>query len=246
MSAGAVTRWLLFRRAHNGQSVRVKCTVALALAVAVLAGACGDESVADEESAPVTAVEPADRTYVAGLVRALNMGVYRMNDITHFEEVTRAPSEPSREVSIVLGTVVGVEKGAAQGPPQDEDNPEAGGRLPFDTPDASWKSVNITVDVTEVLVGDAAETIRVGLALPGSADFERIKADILDLGTVVLPIYRSPVFDYDDELHGIWRDGSLLLVVDKAGRLSAPYFEANPEPLLDNTPTLDQLKVRVG
>ena len=224
----------------------MKWIVAWVLAVAVLAGGCGDESVADEDSATATAVERPDRTHVADLVRSLNMGAYRNNDITHFEEVTRAPSDPSRAVSIVLGTVVDVEKGTAQGPAQDEDNPEAGGPLPFDTPDASSKSVHITVKVTEVLVGETAETIRVGLALPGSAELEQVKADLLALGTVVLPIYRSPVFDHDDGLYGIKRDGSLLLVIGEAGALSAPYYEADPEPLLVNTSTLDQLRARVG
>jgi hypothetical protein len=86
----------------------------------------------------------------------------------------------------------------------------------------------------------------VGLALPGSPDFERVKADLLALGTVVLPIYRSPVFDYDDGLYGIKRDGSVLLVIGKAGALSAPYYEADPDSLLVNTSTLDRLRARVG
>ena len=164
----------------------------------------------------------------------------------HFEEVAQAPSDPERAVSVVVATVVEVEKGTARSWGDDAGNPDARRSVSFDSPDANTKTIHLTAEVTEVLFGEVTEkTIRVGLAVLAEADFERLKPEVLRLGTVVLPIYRSPVFDYDDSLYGIRRDGSLLLVVDRADVLSAPYHGSDAGRLLSNVPTLDRLRVQL-
>lgn len=216
--------------------------VAWAIAAAILAG-CGSEGV-PVGGANTTSL--TDTTPLAQLVREFSSAPSRLNDIQHFEEVARPPSDPERAVSVVLATVTDVERGTAQSWGDDEDNPDAGRAVPYDSPDADTKTIHVTAEVTEVLFGELPEqTIRVGLVLPSDADFERLKPEVLELGTVVLPVYRSPVFDYEDDLYGIRRDGSLLLVVDQAGALTAPFFGSDAGALLSNVPTVDRLRARL-
>ena len=209
---------------------------------------CGSEPVADEsgEFAGTTVVN-GDGAYLADLVRGFSSAPSRFPDIKHFEEVSKAPSDPSRATSVAVATVVGVERGTAQSWGDDEDNPDAGREVAFASTDADTKTIHLTVEVREVLFGDLTEeTISVGLALLAEADFDRVRNDLLGLGTVVLPIYRgSPVFDYEDDLYAIRRDGSLLLVVDEAEGLSAPFFGGDADQLLVNVPTLERLRAQL-
>lgn len=212
---------------------------AWAIAGAALAGCTSDDVPAGGGEAGMTPP-------VAELIQGFSSAPSRMNDIQHFEEVAQPPSDPERAVTVVVATVLDVEKGTARSWGDDEGNPEAGRAVPFDSPDADTKTIHLTVAVHEVLFGEDTETtIRVGLVLPSEADFEQLEPEVLGLGTVVLPIYRSPVFGDEKDLYGIRRDGSLLLVVNPAGALAAPFFGGDAGKLLSNVPTLDRLRARL-
>lgn len=159
-----------------------------------------------------------------------------------------APGQTPRAIidAAVVGRVVKVSKGYGFSVPGDD--AASGKRIDFDNRRARWKTFHLTVAVDRALGRgtDVGERISVGVALDGSANFEKVERGYKGLGTLVLFLYKgSPVFDYGASLYALVEDGTLVVVVGEDGRFSIPTVEPERESaLLRNTPTLDALERR--
>lgn len=177
---------------------------------------------------------------------AVEVVAYR--DITEvFPNVEfKAPGEPAIRYSNVLarGTIVDVSPG--YGFVVDDSDDPTGIRVEFDNKDALWKTVRLDFKVTSPLSPgvSAGDVLHVGYALNGDADFITIKQAFMSLGDVVLPLDRSPVFGYADELYGIAGNGSLFLSIDSDGTVSLPALDSSEEArMLAPAETLPEVQI---
>ena len=114
----------------------------------------------------------------------------------------------------------------------------------FDDPAAQWRTMTLTVEVTEVFGGALDERqIRVGFGAP-SLPFEKTRTAFLALGRVALPLFaHSAVYAYDDSLWAVTEDGNLLAVVADDGSLALPFaLEHSDVALLANVRTIAELR----
>ena len=145
-------------------------------------------------------------------------------------------------VAVVVGRFESAGPGGAFG--------VAGGDAPdgqpadFDAADATWKTVEATFVVDEVISGavNSAERVQVGLAFGPDIDPSGVADDLRRLGRSVLFLNRSPVFSYNPQLYGTVADGALLATVADDGTLALPALDPEEAAsLLRATPTLTAL-----
>lgn len=118
----------------------------------------------------------------------------------------------------------------------------------FDHPDALWRTAHLTVAVDRQLgAGDAVgDTVVVGYTVGVQEDFEVVKQGFLALGDVVLPLEKSPVFDYNAEIYGIAADGDLLTTVN-GDQLSLPALgDAEEQQMLAGVDTYAELSAEAA
>lgn len=114
----------------------------------------------------------------------------------------------------------------------------------FDAPGATWKTVEASFVVDQVISGalDRADRVQVGLAFGPDIDPATVEDDLRRLGRTVLFLDRSPVFAYNPQLYGTVADGTLLATVADDGTLALPALDADQAAsLLRATPTLTAL-----
>jgi hypothetical protein len=95
-------------------------------------------------------------------------------------------------------------------------------QVPFDSPDALWRTVHVTLDVDEVLSGEipnGSGQITVGLGIGDvNADEAHIRDGLVALGRTVWFLRDdSPVFAYDRTLYSDIEDGRLVAPVASDG-----------------------------
>jgi hypothetical protein len=111
--------------------------------------------------------------------------------------------------------------------------------------EASWRTVHASLDVKDSFGdGDVPGTVTAGLVVPGNADFEKVRGDMLALGTVVAVLDRgSPIFEYDRSVWAIDGNGALLATIADDGALALPAVEGLPgTEMVRDTPRLTDLK----
>lgn len=152
---------------------------------------------------------------------------------------------------VVVGTVRDVSPGygfAVPSDPSEEALPGDGVQVAFDSPDALWRTLHLTVDVEEVLTGDVprdTKQISVGLAIGnGTVDDRLVKDGMMALGRTVWFLRSgSPVFSYDASLYSDIEDGGLIAPVASDGSLSFPLLDADGmSAAFLGRPTLAQLR----
>ncbi|MGB2711285.1 MAG: hypothetical protein WBC33_07185 [Conexibacter sp.] len=153
--------------------------------------------------------------------------------------------------AVVVGAVRDVVAGYGFAQPSsaaEEALPGDGVQVAFDSPDALWRTVHLTVDVEEILTGDIptdTKQISVGLAIGnGTVDERLLKDGIMALGKSVWFLRSgSPVFSYDASLYSDIEDGGLIAEVAPDGGVSFPMLEPDGmTAALLGRPTLAQLR----
>lgn len=153
--------------------------------------------------------------------------------------------------SVVLGTVSGVEDGAGYdelGRPGTAGHP--GARVvAFDDPTADWRTLQVTLAVTETLGGTSTSTLALSWPIGGSTavgqDATAIGRALRDLGTVVVLSAANPT---GPEFLGITRQipepAVGLLTVAADGTLGFPFAEEgfDAAAFTDGVDTLDELR----
>lgn len=224
-------------------------------AVCVLAiGACGSS-----EDAGASTTRAEARTYVVDHIRGRLYGTTRLAPLYRSARdllsnvryaAGNGPGAPLTD-AVVVGTVRDVSPGygfAVPSSPAEEALPGDGVEVAFDSPDALWRTVHLTIDVEQVLSGDVAPDTRqvaVGLAIGnGTVDDRRLEEGIMALGKTVWFLRSgSPVFSYDPSLYSDVEDGALIAEVAPDGRLSFPMLDPDgASAALLGRPTLAQLR----
>lgn len=130
---------------------------------------------------------------------------------------------------LVLGTIAKVTggRGYVDRDDSDGDNDEGGETVAFDSPDALWRTIDVTMSVTKSWGAPAPEgTVQFGIAFGGNKDYNRLVASLASVGTAVVPLLKPGFFRYDLDLYSVGRNGVLLGTVDGAGNLHFPSLAA--------------------
>jgi len=137
---------------------------------------------------------------------------------------------------IVIGTVTGVEPGSAYSADAGSD---AGSELDFADPDALWREIVLTVSVDSAVgevSGDA--TVRIGLAIDGTADIDKATAGFESLGRIIAVLDGPGAFAFDPEVYSVRQGGGLVGLVAENGSISFPYLGEKNAEFLDGLDTV--------
>jgi len=127
---------------------------AVALVVlAVLSSACGSDTTMDRDALSVSEQRAlvfetqADR-HESGSRSAGGVEVLADGLSNHLQAFDGGPAKPIA-VGVVSGIVTNVEPGAAWVFSKDEESDPDGKKVPFDSPDAAWRTFTVTVEPTQ-------------------------------------------------------------------------------------------------
>lgn len=224
---------------------RNRSAVAVALAMAALVTpACGRSDPRDLAATRSYAIEQvAGRAGGQSRIR-LYRSVDELLPNVRFG-VDDEPAKPITEM-VVVGRITRVEPG--RGFVVDGADAPGGRVVDFSDPTALWRTLHLTVSVTERLGTEPPPpTITVGLAVDGGVNVGLMVEGLLTLGRVVMFLERSPVLAYDASLFAILEDGALLATLDPDGRISLPAAPAEEAAeLLGSSTTLAALRQKVA
>jgi hypothetical protein len=153
-------------------------------------------------------------------------------------EIEGAPAEPLAE-GVVIGEITAVEPGS--GYVIEGADAADGVAVPFDTADALWRVLVLTVE-TEKRLGDVdAKTIEVGVVIDGADDADRAEEGYLSLGRVALVLNEPGKFSFDPSLYSIRQSGALLGLVSESGKISFPALGSESAQFLGATNTVAEV-----
>ena len=144
---------------------------------------------------------------------------------------------------VVRGTVTAVEPGRAfregAGDATEADRIEVG----FDEP-ASWRTLHLTVAVTEQFGGESVgDEVRVGVTFYDAGDWRPMAESLLALTDAVFVLYDSPVFDYGERPLSIRHEGAFVGLVGRGEALSFPALDpVEEQEFLIGARTLSELR----
>jgi hypothetical protein len=229
-------------------------TAALSCALAVFAIGCGSgQGTTPAESAHA-------RAYVIDHIKA------RMNSAEWLPPLYRSAADLLGNVqfadggdgrpkaltqAVVVGRVTDVQPGFGFADPASGVEGRRfydGIMVPFDSKDALWRTVHLTLDVDEVLSGIPTDTeqIRIGLGIGNvNSDDQHIRDGLVALGRTVWFLQRDywPGFSYDKSLYSDIEGGRLIAQVMPDDRLVFPMLEHDgPSAAAVRDTTLAQLR----
>ena len=149
---------------------------------------------------------------------------------------------------VVVGEITEVQRGASFSWDVDDLGREVTTQYPFGDDRAMGHTIHLTVAVSEVIAPPSEvsiERITVGLVIGSGIGFDAVENDYSDLGTVVLFLTQSAVFDYEPGIYGIFEGGALMGVLKNDGTLRFPTL-LEPEVLLGGNRTIALDTLRIG
>ncbi len=150
---------------------------------------------------------------------------------------------------VVVGEITEVQRGASfSWDVDDTTDTVVKTQYPFGDDRAMVHTIHLTVAVSEVIAPPSEEnigTITVGLAVDSGIGFDAVENDYSDLGTVVLFLTQSAVFDYEPGIYGIFEGGALMGVLKNDGTLRFPTL-LEPEVLLGGNRSIALDTLRIG
>ncbi len=150
---------------------------------------------------------------------------------------------------VVVGEITEVNRGASfSWDVDDTTDTVIKTQYPFGDDRAMVHTVHLTVAVSEVIAPPSEENIgttTVGLVFDSGIGFDAVNNDYSDLGTVVLFLSQSAVFDYEPGIYGIFEGGALMGVLKNDGTLRFPAM-SEPEILLGRSRTIALDTLRIG
>lgn len=140
---------------------------------------------------------------------------------------------------VVQGQVTAVAEGASY---RDEVGPDTARsvQLPFDSPEATWRMIVLTIDVKNDFdpTAEAPETVRLGVTFDGGADAKSMLSAFQ--GQHVLAVLDRPgAFSADPTVRTAGRSGALLGFVAEDGSISMPLLGDEERAYLDGLTTID-------
>ena len=185
----------------------------------------------------------ADQKYLQGQTLARTGSLHRTTTYRRIEQIL--PNRwyqwnkdiPPNQVSerAALGEFVGARPGRASRANGDE--------VPFNSNQAATRTLHFDFRVDESLGGDGPNPAMLGIAFDGGTDLDRASRGFLEMGKVVVFLYQSRVFDYQEGLPGLVEDGTMVAAVGADGRLSLPLVEPDyGAALLQRVTTIDALR----
>ncbi len=144
--------------------------------------------------------------------------------------------------AVVLGRITAVTPGKAFSAEDQSADHEV--EVPYNDPDASWRSMHVVVAVEEAISGSVGglTSITVGFAFGARTTVDRALPSFLSMGRVLLFLTAGDVFSYDPELFGVVEDGALLGLVDPSGVISMPVLGDQSGAFTATAPTIDLLR----
>lgn len=122
-----------------------------------------------------------------------------------------------------------------------DDGEEVTVEHPYGSDEAWVHTLYVTVDVDEVIVGEASsKQIAVGLVIDQPVDPADASVELQELGDVVLYLVDSPMFDRDEGVYGVLEDGAFIGQGSPDGRVTFPLLAG--EDGLDDEVTIAQLR----
>ncbi|MEO8510394.1 MAG: hypothetical protein ABI534_04050 [Chloroflexota bacterium] len=142
---------------------------------------------------------------------------------------------------VVEGQVTAVAEGASY---RDEVGPDGArsAQLPFDSPDATWRMIVLTIDVENDFdpTTEAPETVRLGVTFDGGADAKSMLSAFE--GQHVLAVLDRPgAFSADQTVRTAARSGALLGFVAEDGSISMPLLGEDERDYLNVLTTINAL-----
>lgn len=206
--------------------------LALFLVVVALTTACGESATGNDECPPDAACAP-DQSARIDVLEEMRGRAEAGSSVRPFDSLTETlgnveysiaggPAAPLTE-AVVVGVVTDVAPGRAFSD-EKPGSPDGVG-VDFDDPDAIWRSVHALVEVETVISGEAGRVAEVGFAFDPRVPLQEIRAELVGMGSMLLFLNRSPVFDYDAGAYGTVSDGALLGLVDQQGNITLPLIE---------------------
>ena len=113
-------------------------------------------------------------------------------------------------------------------------------QLPFDSPDATWRMIVLTIDVENDFdpTTEAPETVRLGVTFDGGADAKSMLSAFE--GQHMLAVLDRPgAFSPDHTLRTAARSGALLGFVAEDGSISMPLLGEDERDYLNGLTTLE-------
>jgi hypothetical protein len=168
--------------------------------------------------------------------------VARASGLT-FTELFPQVGESKALADAFRADVLAVDAGRAFGGSLDDDPL---GELPFDDPQADWRSFHVRVEVVEVFSGDVTvgQELTVGLAFGSALEMEVVSAGLMSMRDIV--VFTRPgdfVVPYDPSITpGVW-DGAFLSPVE-GDRVPFPAVSdgGGAAPALSRFDTLPELR----
>jgi len=175
--------------------------------------------------------------------------VSKVHEWRTLAEVVRSPQRFGVE-RLVVGRITDVRPDAGLKVNESPKPGETDGLvIAFDDRAAAWQTLEVDVQVDEVLFGakDAQPTITIGLVTYPEVSLEAARSDLIGLGRVVVPVIGSvPVFEHNPSLSPVLDDGELIAAIGDDGGLSLPFKGDESKSILADASTLQAVRQLTG
>lgn len=216
---------------------------ALAFALVCLVAACGQATPGSGSGrASGLSPEAAEAALIEAMVNREAIGA-RASGLT-FTELFPQVGESRALADAFRADVVAVEAGRAFGGSLDFDD-DPFGEVPFDDPEADWRSFHVRVEVVEVFSGDVTvgQELTIGLAFGSGTEMEVVSEGLMSMGDIV--VFTGPghfFLPYDSSTPVVW-DGAFLSPVE-GDRVPFPAVSegGGEASLLSRIDTLSELR----
>ena len=218
---------------------------AVALIALCLVGACGQATPGSGSAGASSELSPeaAEAALIEAMVNRASMGA-RASGLT-FTELFPQVGESRALADAFRADVVAVEAGRAFGGSLDFDD-DPFGEVPFDDPEADWRSFHVRVQVVEVFSGDVTvgQELTIGLAFGSGLEMEVVSEGLVSMGDIV--VFTRPgdfVVPYDPSITPVVWDGAFLSPVE-GDRVPFPAvsLEGGAAPAVSRFDTLSELR----
>lgn len=238
----------LSRKTSQATRIGVAALIALTLATAVatVVNLQSGEAASGPTATASATSDPAS-TYVFDQIadRALSSGFTArektLADVlpNHFFAV--GDSTPvTLATGIVFGTVSKVEPGVAyiSDAGDGSGTDEIGTEVDFDSVDADWRVIVVTIKVDSALGGISGDsTVSLGLTVDGAADTARIFAGYESMDHIIAVLDGPGDVSFDRDLYSVRQDGLLFGLVADDDSITFPALGAQGDAFIDGLVT---------
>lgn len=147
---------------------------------------------------------------------------------------------------MAVGTITDVTSGRAYAV-EGADAP-SGTEVEFDSKDASWRTLDVTLEVETGLGSSLADVteLRFGLPVSGTESADEISAGLMKMGRVLVVLDEQGGFEYDPDLYRVHWDGVFLTPVEDDGTFTFSALGETADAFHDGVDTLKELEAEAS